>query len=231
MNPAVKRRFRKDARKCPVHQAIYDVATHLLADRGYFSKEEVLVTSEGDFSYIEEAINWDGLRTWIEDEDGGQNCELMALSNRFFTHRTEEAMANMPVKFLAIGGGKRTAGYGLFGCGNGHLAVRLLQHKNKVCKGVANNLKEDYEEAGRSSGAEGWAANKIDATQVAKVVANLDRKIDKTSVALSEESDRQRQQLYQRELKDKARAERQLFEDRKKLREEKKQEKLELILK
>lgn len=198
-----KRRFRKAARECPVHNAIYSHAVDLLSERGYFSKEEAMVTPDGNFSYIEDAVNWEALREWIEDSEDGQDCELMALAARFFdaNQRTPENLANMPVKFLAVGGGKRTAGYGLFGCGGGHLAIRLLQHKNKVAKGVVTSLNDDYVEAEEMShNNPEWEAKKVAGGAIGKAAARLEKRIDTNEVTTSEVEDRQREGAYVRKI-------------------------------
>jgi hypothetical protein len=177
-----KRRFRKAARECPVHNAIYSHAVDLLSERGYFSKEEAMVTPDGNFSYIEDAVN---------------------LAARFFdaNQRTPENLANMPVKFLAVGGGKRTAGYGLFGCGGGHLAIRLLQHKNKVAKGVVTSLNDDYVEAEEMShNNPEWEAKKVAGGAIGKAAARLEKRIDSNEVTTSEVEDRQREGAYVRKI-------------------------------
>jgi hypothetical protein len=200
-----KRRFTRDLLDDGMHRAIYERCEYLLADRGYFSKDEAMTTAIGeivdghreaeewelygfanaDFSYNEDSINWDGIRKLLESK-AGANTELMALAARFFKSHKAEDLQNMPEKFLAMGYGKRTAGFGMFGCGGGHLALRVLKQRRRVAKGVASRVTDGYKAAEKVAGMDpealpngtSWDVPTPDSGSLKGATKKLERKLD-----------------------------------------------------
>ena len=203
------KRLVRDALKDQMHRAIYDRCEYLLAHRGYFSKKEALRVpikdlteaageehkgfAMADFSYCEASVYWTAIRTLLQGKNGADS-ELMALSERFFKFHTERDLKDMPEKFLAsVGGGKRTAGYGMFGCGNGHLALRVIKQRERVLKGVAKSVETNHKAAHKAIETDpenlpdgmGWAddAPTPNTAPIDNAVKKLDAKIDRSTGA------------------------------------------------
>jgi len=139
------------AKKCPVHQAIFDEASTQLAAFGVFQKERVLKTTS--LLAMAHSIRWDYIRDFIEEE---QACELVPLAARYFKHHSVEEEHVNPGAFLAGGNGRNTAGYAAVVPHNDHLVVHKIARKRNIANGVGKAFKS-YLEA---------VSNKRDATML-----------------------------------------------------------------
>jgi hypothetical protein len=135
------------AQKCPVHQAIAEMAAeYLTRPPGVFHKERVI--DKCNMRAVASSIRWDYVKRMIEDE-WGQADMLFPLAQSFWTGprdkdgnlTVEESFLDKdkvlnPGKYIASGHGKKTAGYGLICDETGHFALYVLKHKNKVAQGT-----------------------------------------------------------------------------------------------
>jgi hypothetical protein len=112
------------ALRCPIHQGIKNEASNLLAHSGCFSKEEVLKAL--NFEAVSDAIRWDYIREFIQDDQG---CELVPLAASYFTRHPKVEEHVNPAKFLAQGHGKKTAGYAAVTGANDHLVVARISFR------------------------------------------------------------------------------------------------------
>src|SRR6478736_782533 len=122
---------RKTALACPVHMAIKQAAVERLTDKGVFSKEKVL--EETNMLAMAEAIRWDYVREFIEEEHG---CELMPLAASYFKRHQKEDEHIKPEKYLAQGHGKKTAGYAAVTNANDHLVICRIKYRAAVANGT-----------------------------------------------------------------------------------------------
>jgi hypothetical protein len=122
---------RMAALRCPIHQAIKDEASRRLAHSGVYSKEEVLEALS--FEAIGDAIRWDYVREFIQEDQG---CELMPLAQSYFTRHPKAEEHVNPAKFLAQGHGKKTAGYAAVTGANDHLVVARISFRRAQKNGV-----------------------------------------------------------------------------------------------
>lgn len=123
---------RETAKKCPIHKAVLQKARdHLVEKGGWFSKEEII--EELLFGAIEDAIRWDYIADFIREEDG---VELIPMAERFFKRSKSEYRINSPEKFMAMGHGKKTAGYALLSVDGGVYALKSLKVKRTLSNGV-----------------------------------------------------------------------------------------------
>jgi hypothetical protein len=121
---------REAAIECPVHTLIRAKAAEFLELRGAFSREEVLEATR--LQAMAESIRWDYVREFIEKEQG---CELIPVSALFFKSphskdRKDSPIKIKPEKYLALGNGKRTAGYAV------RLPLRRLEQRRGLTNGV-----------------------------------------------------------------------------------------------
>ena len=124
--------LRKDrARSCPIHTAVLTQAATRLAEDGVFAKDDVL--DDLNFSAVTDAIRWDYIRDFLEEEQG---CDLVPLSMAYFQrHARKEELVN-PAKYIAAGHGKKTHGYGAVVEQNDHLVVATVRIRKKMTNGV-----------------------------------------------------------------------------------------------
>lgn len=122
---------REKARVCPIHQAVLDESARQLSHEGVFSKDEVLDAL--NFEAVAEAIRWDYIRAFLEEEQG---CELVPLAAAYFKRHSREAEITKPEKFLATGHGKKTAGYGAVIEKNDHLVISRIKYRKRLANGV-----------------------------------------------------------------------------------------------
>ena len=157
------------AKRCEVHGKVYNQAVDDLTLDGYFCKDEVIEKTK--MGTMEDSIRWDYIKKMIEDEygayeliplaasfwkempknrrvkdeNGSTNNETVWLSPTEQKERWINTKLKNPVKYLATGHGKKTAGFGLVCSANGSMVIRALEQKAKVANGVR--------EAARKAGA------------------------------------------------------------------------------
>lgn len=123
---------REAAVKCKIHQEVKKAAIEKLGLHGVFEKDEVL--DELQYKAVTDAIRWDYIREFIQEEQG---CELVPLASTYFKrHSRAQEIAN-PSRFIAGGHGKKTAGYAAVEPQNDHLVVAKLKIKHAISKGVS----------------------------------------------------------------------------------------------
>ena len=155
------------ARVCPIHQAVLQSACDELHKHGYFSKDEVL---EGlGFGAVAEAIRWDYIAEFIRDEE---DEEIVPLAQAFWTGTkadkaakrqiTPELRKKNPGAYLAMGHGKRTAGYALVSVDDHRLAVKHLAFKRSLANGVGTSFREFATELQKRNALEGSDMRLID---------------------------------------------------------------------
>lgn len=102
---------REKALVCPVHEMILEEARTRLANVGYFSIADII---EGlHLEFMVESIRWDYIRDFLQEEE---RCELVPVVALFFKSPRTKDRRNSPLdlkpeKYLAMGNGKKTAGY------------------------------------------------------------------------------------------------------------------------
>jgi len=122
---------KEKARACPVHMQVLEASAKQLELHGVFNKDTVL--SGLNLSAMTDAIRWDYIREFLQDEQG---CELVPLAAAYFKrHKVTEEHVN-PAKFLAQGHGKKTAGYAAVVPDNDHLVVERLKCRQAMANGV-----------------------------------------------------------------------------------------------
>lgn len=127
---------------CPVHKAILNECAEQLASVGYFNKEEIL--SRNNLTEMADAVRWDFLIEFLSDPEDDWGLELVPLAQRFFkTPKKERDRTEFDSlsRYLAVGHGKKTAGYASVKLDNGRLAVRLAAHKAALRNGTAEAWK------------------------------------------------------------------------------------------
>lgn len=124
--------LRKDkARGCPVHMAILDECGRQLSLHGVFEKDAVLENL--NLSAMTDAVRWDYIRNFLEEELG---CEMVPLASVYFKrHKPEEERVN-PQRFIATGHGKKTAGFATVTHENDHLYISRIESKKSMANGV-----------------------------------------------------------------------------------------------
>ena len=128
---AAKYLRRETAIECPVHTMVKEAAAGLLELHGSFEKKDVL--ERCSMMAMSEAIRWDYIREFLQDEQG---CELVPLASVYFKrHKYQEELTD-PQRFLAQGHGKKTAGYAAVTMENDHLIVRRLQQRKAMANGA-----------------------------------------------------------------------------------------------
>jgi hypothetical protein len=124
--------LRKDkARACPIHTAVLNKAAERLSEAGTFAKEDVL--DDLNFGAVADAIRWDYIREFIEEEQG---CDLVPLSEAYFTRHARRDEIGNPAKFIASGHGKKTFGYAAVIEENDHLVVATVRIRKRMANGV-----------------------------------------------------------------------------------------------
>lgn len=154
---------RETVKECPVHLAILDKAQDHLIENGYFSKEEVL---EGiGMPAMADYVRWDyiidflkeGIKVRVDssgqkyvDETNAEKYEVVPLAKSFWRKRnykkklasTPQNRRENPEQFIALGHGKKTAGYALVDFEDGIMAVRQLAHKEAIRNGAAQAFRQ-----------------------------------------------------------------------------------------
>jgi hypothetical protein len=150
------------ALKCPVHLAVVDKAQDALMGNGYFNKERILERT--GMIAMQESIRWDYIADFIKagiaikkDDNGEQyadltvdGCELVPLAQSFWNKKpkgdvpasTAITRMKFPEKYIAMGHGKKTAGYALVDFEDGVMALRQLDHKEAMSNGTAKAFKK-----------------------------------------------------------------------------------------
>ena len=124
---------REAAVKCKIHTDVKEAAVQKLRLHGVFEKEEIL--DELRYKAVTDAIRWDYIREFIQEEQG---CELVPLASTYFKrHSRAQEIAN-PSRFIAGGHGKKTAGYAAVEPQNAHLVVAKLKIKHAISQGVSS---------------------------------------------------------------------------------------------
>ena len=142
-----RRMLRVQARSCKVHKAVYDAAVTRLQSHGAFSRKEVL--ADTDYEGVADSVRWDYIVEFICADYG---IEMVSLSDNYFKrHRRLEEQVN-PAKYLALGHGKKTAGYGIVTMAHAHLVIKQLSHRQKVVDGAADALEEQRAHARKKIG-------------------------------------------------------------------------------
>ena len=127
---------RSDVKKCPTHMAVQEEATNALAEYGYFSKQEVIESA--GMKVMGEHVRWDYLIDFIKLD---QDCDLVPIAQRFWK-MTEIERTVYPERALAVGHGKKTAGYALVSVCDGRLAVKKLTYKQAIANGTGKKFRE-----------------------------------------------------------------------------------------
>ena len=106
---------------CKLHREIF-VEAHVLLDKhGYFTKQEVIETTK--LEGVADGIRWDYVYDSLQKVLEG--LELVPVASRFFTHPHSSGDRYVPMRFIASGHGKKTAGYALVShTDEGRLLVR-----------------------------------------------------------------------------------------------------------
>lgn len=128
---------KEKARGSPIYMSILDKCADELALHGVFRKDKVL--DELALDTVSDAIRWDYIREFLEDEQG---CEMVPLAEAYFKrHGSNEERIN-PQKFIAMGHGKKTAGYASVSHENDHLFIARIEHKRMMSNGVGKAFEE-----------------------------------------------------------------------------------------
>lgn len=123
---------KEKARQCPIHMAILDECADQLQLHGVFEKAAVL--GRLNFEAVADSVRWDYIRDFLETEIVG--CEMVPLAQAYFKrHKVEEERVN-PQRFIALGHGKKTAGFASVTQQNDHLFVQRIEHKARMSNGV-----------------------------------------------------------------------------------------------
>lgn len=123
------------ALKCPIHRAVMDKVREELASTGCFHKADII--DELQYNAIEGSIRWDYVREIIQDE---QKCELIPLAEAFFKRHKPGEMEAVPHRFVALGHGKKTAGYANISGANGALVICVLKQKSATRDGMVKSV-------------------------------------------------------------------------------------------
>jgi hypothetical protein len=124
---------RKKAEACPIHQAVYQLASEDIVDRGVFEKIDLLKRLH--FEAVAGSIRWDYISGWIEAE---LKCELVPLVSRYFRRHRQADVQDNPAEYIASGHGKKTMGYGAVGFNE--LLNSIYIHRAKQRAAVTNGV-------------------------------------------------------------------------------------------
>ena len=128
----MSRFLRKEkARVCPIHNAVYDAAAARLGHDGVFSKEEIIEALR--FDAVADAIRWDYIREFLEHDQG---CSLTPLAAAYFKRHKREAEILNTSRYIAVGHGKKTAGYAAVTPANDHLVVAQVIIRKRMLNGA-----------------------------------------------------------------------------------------------
>lgn len=134
---SIKYLRKEAARQCPIHTAVYENAVDSLVMFGVFCKEDII--NSLNFGAVADAIRWDYIREFIEEE---QKCDLVPLAQTYFNrHKRQEEKVN-PARFIAMGFGKKTAGFAAVTPANDHLVIERIKQRKAISNGVSESFKE-----------------------------------------------------------------------------------------
>jgi hypothetical protein len=123
---------REVARGCPVHKIVMEEAGRELEQHGFFSKEDVLDSCR--MSAMAESIRWDYVKEFLQEDN---LTELIPLASSFFKRHSTKSVEVRPEKFLAMGHGKKTAGYACVRAqANEPLVICRLEQRRSLSNGV-----------------------------------------------------------------------------------------------
>ena len=132
---------------CPIHQAVLEATLDELHNNGYFHKQQVL--EQLSFEAMAVAIRWDYIAEFIRDD---LSEEIVPLAEPFWTGTaadkaakrtiTPELRKKNPGAYLAMGHGKKTAGYALVSVDDHRLAVKHLEFRRSLANGVGTSFRE-----------------------------------------------------------------------------------------
>ena len=128
---------KEGARQCPIHTAVYEAAVDSLVMFGVFSKEDVI--NSLNFGAVADAIRWDYIREFIEEE---QKCDLVPLAQTYFNRHKKAEEAVNPGRFIAMGFGKKTFGFAAVTPQNDHLVIERIRQRKAISNGVSQSFKE-----------------------------------------------------------------------------------------
>ena len=138
-----------------------------LHSHGYFHKQEVL--EQLSFEAVAEAIRWDYISEFIRDD---LSEEIVPLAQAFWTGTkadkaakrkiTPELRKKNPGAYLAMGHGKRTAGYALVSVDDHRLAVKHLAFKRSLANGVGTSFRDFATELQKRNAIQGSDLRLID---------------------------------------------------------------------
>jgi len=143
---------KEKARSCPVHMAIMDECAKQLNLHGVFEKDDVLSVLSLDA--MVDAIRWDYVRGFLEEELG---CEMVPLAAAYFKrHKRSEEKVN-PQKFIALGHGKKTAGFATVTQDNDHLFICRIETKRAMANGAGRAFEKYCEQVSQKRAELGMA--------------------------------------------------------------------------
>jgi len=135
--------LRRDvAEASKIYQDIKNRAIGHLKKTGAFRKDHVV--DELDLIPFADSIRWDYVRDMIRGEAEG--LDVIPMADSYFRSRvkvddamvrnTSELQQSLPERFIAMGHGKKTAGYALVEPRNGHFIVVVARNKFARATGV-----------------------------------------------------------------------------------------------
>ncbi len=127
---------RESARECPVHKLIMEMAIERLSNHGSFCKDEILTSC--NMQAMSDAIRWDYVREFIVE---GLECDVMPVAASYFKRHPKMDELKSPERYLALGHGKKTAGYIAVTPENDHLVVCRVDQRVKQTNGVTSAFK------------------------------------------------------------------------------------------
>lgn len=147
---------REAAQNCPVHQLILELCETHLADCGYFNKQEIVEEAGFPPQLGTDYLRWDYIadfikkKVWEKDAEGTVisvtvEKELVPLAARFWKMKPHERVAS-PEQAIALGHGKKTAGYALVDVDDGALAVKRLEQRRSTTNGLGKAFRKYADE-------------------------------------------------------------------------------------
>jgi len=131
--------LRKEAaRKCLIHKAVRIEAALRLEQLGAFEKSAVLEAL--GFDAVADAIRWDYIRDFLQEDEG---CELVPVVSLFFKsptakERKKSPLDLMPERYIAMGFGKKTAGFASVSQdANAKLVLQRIKQRERVRNGTS----------------------------------------------------------------------------------------------